>query len=256
MKAIIIAAGMGSRLSPLTRSLPKCMLQFKGKSLLERQLEVFKAVNIKNIILIKGYRKEKIDYPKIKYYINDDYENNNILNSLFYAEQEIVGDVIVSYSDILFKRSVLEKLLTSKNDISIVVDRDWKESYKGRKYHPQEEAEKVILDANNNVLEIGKVLSKNHAVSGEFIGLMKLSSSGSGIFREHFKRVKKIYWGKPFQKAAIFQKAYLTDMIQEMLDCGAKINSVVIEGGWREIDTIEDYEKALKELGQCSESHD
>ena len=160
MKAIIIAAGIGSRLSPFTDDLPKCMLQFGGKTLLQRQLEVFKTYSIKNIVLIKGYKKEKIDYPGIKYYINDSYLNNNILNSLFYAEKEIKGEVIISYSDILFKKQVVEKLLTSKKDISIVVDIDWKENYKGHKYHPTEEAEKVVLGNSNNVLEIGKILTK------------------------------------------------------------------------------------------------
>lgn len=90
MKSIIIAAGMGNRLRPLTNNLPKCMLKFKGKTLLQRQLEVFRSCKIENIVLIKGYKKEKIDYPGIKYYINDNYQNNNILNSLFYTDLVIL----------------------------------------------------------------------------------------------------------------------------------------------------------------------
>ena len=250
MKAIIIAAGIGSRLSPFTDDLPKCMLQFGGKTLLQRQLEVFKAYSIKNIVLIKGYKKEKIDYPGIKYYINDSYLNNNILNSLFYAEKEIKGEVIISYSDILFKKQVVEKLLTSKKDISIVVDIDWKENYKGRKYHLTEEAEKVVLGNSNNVLEIGKILTKKHDAFAEFIGMMKLTSRGSAIFRRHFNQTKKLYWGKPFRKAPVFEKAYLTDIFQDMVDLGVSIYCVIIKGGWREIDTVEDYKKALKESGE------
>lgn len=247
-KAIIIAAGMGSRLKPLTEELPKCMLYFKGKTLLERQLEVFKAHNIENIVVIKGYKQEKIAYPQLTYYLNKNYKNNNILNSLFYAEEEIEGEVIISYSDILFEKKVLEKLLAADADIAIIVDMDWRENYKGRKYHPEEEAEKVISDADNNVLEIGKILLEKPTVCGEFIGLMKLNPRGSEIFREHFEKVKALYWGKPFQRASTFEKAYLTDFLQDLVDSGVRIHCVTIERGWKEIDTLEDYKNALKGL--------
>lgn len=248
MRAIIIAAGMGKRLKPYTDGLPKCMLKFGGKTLFQRQLEALKACKVKNVVMIKGYEKEKINYPGIKYYTNDNYQNNNILNSLFYAEKEIEGEVIISYSDILFEKQVVERLLESKKDISIVVDIDWKGYYEGRKDHPIEEAENVIIDADSNVVEIGKILTKKHDVHGEFIGMMKLTSRGSEIFKKHFNRSKKLFWGKPFQRAQTFEKAYLTDMIQEMVDLGVPIHCVIIERGWQEIDTVEDYKKALKEF--------
>jgi len=248
MKAIIIAAGTGNRLQPLTNDLPKCMLKFGGKTLLHRQLEALKTYKIKNIVLIKGFEEEKINYPGIKYYVNENYQNNNILNSLFYAEEEIEGEVIISYSDILFEKHVVERLLESKKDISIVVDIDWRGYYVGRKDHPIEEAENVIFDAENNVVEIGKILTKKHDVHGEFIGMMKLTSRGSEIFKKHYYRSKRLFWGKPFQRAPIFEKAYLTDMIQEMVDLGVPIHCVIIERGWKEIDTVEDYKKALEEF--------
>ena len=85
----------------------------------------------------------------------------------------------------------------------------------------------------------------NEEVHGEFIGMIKLSNRGTEIFKEHFHRLKKIYWNKPFQRAKIFQKAYLTDFIQELVDIGIKVHCVIIESGWKEIDTVEDYKKAL-----------
>ena len=104
MKAIIIAAGTRTRLYPFTADLPKCMLQFSGKTLLQCQLEVYKACNIKDIVLVKRYKKEEIKYAVIKYYANDNYQNNNILNSSFYADKEIKGEFAISYSDILFEK--------------------------------------------------------------------------------------------------------------------------------------------------------
>jgi choline kinase/transcriptional regulator with XRE-family HTH domain len=245
IKALIIAAGLGSRLKKHTENLPKCMLNFGDKTLLQRQLDVYKKNGIKDISLVRGYKKEKINYKGIKYFENTDYKNNNILNSIFYAEKVINGNMIISYSDILFDTSVVERTLNSDHDISVVVDIDWRGYYVGRKDHPISEAENVIFNSNNEVEKIGKINTGNEEVHGEFIGMIKLSNRGTEIFKEHFHRVKKIHWNKPFQRAKIFQKAYLTDFIQELVDIGIKVHCVIIESGWKEIDTVEDYRKAL-----------
>ena len=244
-KALIVAAGLGSRLKNHTENLPKCMLDFGGKTLLERQLRAYKDSGIEEISLIRGYKKEKIKYKGIQYFENTDYQNNNILNSIFYAEKFINGNIIISYSDILFDTSVVQRTIESDHDISVVVDIDWRGYYVGRKDHPISEAENVIFNSNNEVEKIGKINTGNEEVHGEFIGMIKLSNRGTEIFKEHFHRLKKIYWNKPFQRAKIFQKAYLTDFIQELVDIGIKVHCVIIESGWKEIDTVEDYKKAL-----------
>ena len=244
-KALIIAAGLGSRLKKHTKNLPKCMLDFGGKTLLQRQLEAYKKCYIDDISLVRGYKKEKINYKGIKYFENDDYKNNNILNSIFYAEKVINGNIIISYSDILFNSSVVQRALDANHDISVVVDIDWRGYYVGRKDHPISEAENVVFNSNNEVEKIGKINTGNEEVHGEFIGMIKLSNRGAEIFKQHFNRLKKIYWNKPFQRAKIFQKAYLTDFIQELVDIGIKVHCVIIESGWKEIDTVEDYKKAL-----------
>jgi choline kinase/DNA-binding XRE family transcriptional regulator len=244
-KSLIIAAGLGSRLKEHTENLPKCMLDFGGKTLLQRQLNAYKKNDIKDISLVRGYKKEKINYKGIKYFENTDFKNNNILNSIFYAEKVINGNIIISYSDILFDQIVIKRVLDSDHDISVVVDIDWRGYYVGRKDHPISEAENVIFDSNNEVKKIGKINTGKEEVHGEFIGMIKLSDRGTEIFKQHFHRLKKIYWNKPFQRSKIFQKAYLTDFIQELVDIGVKVHCVIIESGWKEIDTVEDYKKAL-----------
>ena len=92
------------------------------------------------------------------------------------------------------------------------------------------------------------MLTNKEDVYGEFIGMIKLSPRGSEIFKLHFRRAKKIFWDKPYQRAQKFQKAYITDFIQDMVDMGVSIHCVIIERGWKEIDTVEDYEKALLEF--------
>jgi len=248
MKAIIIAAGAGKRMLPLTKNTPKCMLDFCGKTLLERHLATLSSCGIRDVSVIKGYLAEKINYPGLKYFFNDRFRHNNILNSLFYSEQQIKGDVIISYSDILYPKSVLDKLISSKDDISIVVDTVWRNAYEGRHAHPIQEAEKVNMSREKFVLNIGKNIEPNGDSDMEFIGMMKLSPEGSKIFKDISKIVKRDYWGKPFHEAEVFEKAYLTDMIQELVDRKILVSCVTIQGGWREIDTIEDYENAREEL--------
>jgi len=244
IKAIIIAAGIGSRLKPLTNDKPKCLLEIAGKSILEHQIDILKSCGIIDISVIKGYQKEKINYPNLKYYINDNYQNNNILSSLFYAEREMNNEFIVMYSDILFDRSVIEKLLKSKNDISVVVDTDWVGYYDNRTEHPIEEAENVVIHGEK-VIKIGKHLTAQES-NGEFIGMAKFTEKGGQIFKREFQRVKNSYSGMPFQKSKTFGKAYLTDIFQELVDQGIEVCSVNIQKNWWEIDTQQDFEKVKK----------
>ena len=244
-KALIVAAGLGSRLKGHTENTPKCMLDFGGKTLLQKQLLSYKKNGVDDISLIRGYKKNKINYKGIRYFDNDDYKDNNILNSIFYGEEAINGNIIISYSDILFEPFIVKRAMESDHDISVIVDVDWRDYYINRKDHPLSEAENVIFNSNNEVVKIGKIASEKEEVHGEFIGMIKLNHRGCEILRQNFHRVKKIYWNKPFQRAKIFQKAYLTDMIQELVDIGIKVHCVIIERGWKEIDTVEDYKKAL-----------
>ncbi len=250
MKAIIIAAGMGTRLQPVSEELPKCLaIKVKEKTLFETQVETMKACGIDEIVVVRGYQAEKFDaYPGFKYYLNDNYMNNNILNSLMYAEEEMDGEVVISYSDIWYEKEVLARLIRSDKDIAIGVDIDWKEYYIGRKDHPIEEAENVIFDPDNKVSEIGKIVASKDTVHGEFIGILKLTERGCAIWRENYRRIKQLFQEKPFQKASTFEKAYLTDMLQDLVEIGVPVHAVIIGSGWREIDTVEDYKKALKEF--------
>ena len=244
VKAIIIAAGMSSRLAELTDDKPKCMLEIKGKTILQRQIETFNQCGITEIIVIRGYKKEVINYTGVKYIYNQNYRRNNILESLMYAENDMDGEFIATYSDILFKTSVVRALLESKADISIVTDIAWKSHYKKRFQHPIEEAEKVIV-SNNRVIEIGKATNPNEAY-GEFIGLAKFTNPGAEILKTNYKRVVAELGKTQFHTAPSVEQAYLTDMFQELIDKGYTISNVDIKGQWMELDTVEDINTARK----------
>lgn len=179
-KGIIIAAGRGSRLGPLTEDIPKCLLKINGKTLLEKQLEVFNQNQIKAISVIKGYKQEKINLPGITYFMNSNYEKNNILHSLMCAESVMNGAFIATYADIIFSSDIMARLNKVQVDMALVVDTDWQENYTDRSHHPENEAEKVIFDDRGLVVEIGKTLTQSYRERnhGEFIGMMRCSNRG------------------------------------------------------------------------------
>ena len=242
VKAIIMAAGMSSRLMDLTDDKPKCMLEIRGKTILQRQIETFNKCGIDDITVIRGYKKEKINYTGVRYVYNQNYRRNNILESLMYAESEMNDEFVCTYSDILFEKNVVEKLLQSKADISLVTDTDWLSHYKDRFQHPIEEAENVVVE-KGRIVRIGKSININDAC-GEFIGLAKFSKKGAEILKTNYRRVKEqLGSNSPFHEASTVENAYLTDMFQELVDSGYKVTNVDIKGGWLELDTVEDIHK-------------
>lgn len=244
-KAIILAAGYESRLSPITDDKPTAMININGKTILQRLIENFKENGIRDISVVRGYKKERIKHPDIKYYYNRNYKKNKNLQSLFCAEAEMTDDFIVSYSDIIVNTQIIKKLLESESSITVVVDRDWLERYKHRHYHPIEEAEKASI-SGDRVVKIGKMINPNETC-GEFIGLAKFNKHGAKLLKDSYRKAKKKSH-QPFHAAPSLEKAFITDMIQELIDKKHKVSFISTKGGWLEIDTMEDLDIAKKTI--------
>jgi choline kinase len=159
------------------------------------------------------------------------------------ARDYIKDDVLIVYSDIIFDQSIISKIIESKVDIGIAIDMNWESVYVGRTDHPKTEAENVSLE-NGKILEIRKNIS-SHKQVGEFLGIVKLSAIGSKIFVDRFVELEKSHVGR-FHDAPSLKKAYLTDMIQELVDCSVKVSPILISSKWCEIDTRQDLERAAK----------
>ena len=129
MKAIIIAAGNGTRLGKHTEKLPKGLLDINGKTILERQIELLHKKNIFDIYIIIGPHKEKFTLNDVKYVEDHEYEKHDVLLSLMAAKDEIIGDVIIIYSDILYDENILEQIINSNVEIGIAIDLDWEKKY-------------------------------------------------------------------------------------------------------------------------------
>ena len=246
MRAIIIAAGMGSRLEHHTAERPKCMVEVGGRTILSHQLEAMRAHGVEDLHIVRGYLADRLVVPGATYWHNPDYRRNNILHSLFCAEEALKGPLLTSYSDIVYGAPVIEQLLQSEAEMALVVDRRWGEAYEGRADHPVEQAELVEVEAGR-VTKIGKWVGPERAL-GEFIGLAKFSAQGTERLVEAWREARARYDDEaPFQHAERFRKAYLCDLFMELIDRGERLEAVVIEGGWREIDTVEDLERVNQE---------
>ena len=244
MKVIIIAAGKGKRISNEFKEIPKALIPINGESIFEKQKYVFECNNISEFIVITG-PKNKFEDKEIK--IVQDFENKNhdILGSLMVAKQFLNDDLIISYSDIIFEQKIIKQILETPGDFVIAVDMNWEKAYEGRTEHTVEEAENVLLNNKNQILEIRKNIPEKNELVGEFLGIIKMTKKGSKRFLDKIENLQKCNTGN-FHNAESLEKGYLTDMIQELIDCSFVVTPAFISGEWCEIDTKQDLERAEK----------
>ena len=243
MNAIIIAGGKSTRIRPLSNEIPKTMVEVYGKSILERQIEVFQSCGISDITAVTGYHSEKINLPNINCIKNEEYKTTNVNEGLFCAKAKLNDSVIITYGDIIFEYEVLEQILNFKGDIGVVIDLDWEKQYTGKFGRPISEADNVIMN-KKQILKISKNLTKkDDLILAESIGIFKLSKSGAKILLDRYNHLKKSHKGK-FHSASSFKDAFFMDMIQELIDTNVIIEPIPINGRWCEIDTQLDLERA------------
>lgn len=246
MKVIVIAAGMGSRLRPHTADRPKCMVEVRGKPILHHQLDAFRAHGIDDIVIVRGYKGRGIVAPGARFVDNHGYRDNNILLSLFCAGTELAGDVIVTYGDIVYGAAVVGALLEAPQTGALVVDTEWARAYEGRSDHPVDQAELCRQNALDLVTAVGKSIGPEGAL-GEFIGLARFDASMVARLWARYLQARLRGLDAPFQYASTLRKAYLTDLINDAIQAEIPFGVCAIQGGWREIDTVQDYERAQRE---------
>jgi|TARA_B110000467_G_C18273649_1_gene454005 choline kinase len=246
MKAIILAAGKGSRLGDLTQDIPKGMIEVFGKTLIERQIEIYHNCGIEDITIVTGYKNKVINYSSVDYIVNQNYTTSNINESLFCASKKLTDSVIISYTDIIFEQKIIQQMLEFTGDIGIAVNVNWEKNYEGRNSHPLSEAENVIIE-KEVISEIRKNISKNTSNQqiAEFLGIMKLSQKGGKILLEKYNQLKDNHQGS-FHTANSLDQAYITDMLQEIINSGYDVTPIKIDGNWAEIDTTQDLEIVKK----------
>ena len=243
MNAIILAAGKGERLQPLTNNKPKCLVELFEKSLLEWQIKIFQNSGIPDITIVSGYKSDLINFPKVTILKNEKYDSTNMVETLFCAKEKMLDSTIVSYGDIIFEKNVLESLINSPNDISVIVDKQWKRLWEKRFQDPLSDAESLIIE-DGCIVEIGQKVNSYEKICGQYIGLMKFQGSGIDLIKRHYEEAKnQANTGtNPLNASLPFEKSYLTDFLYSLIRGGATIKAVPVNNGWLEVDTLSDLD--------------
>ena len=151
MNAIIIAAGLSSRLGKLTEALPKGLLEINGQTIIQRQIEFLRDSGINDIVIVTGPHAHCFDFKDVIYVQDHNFEQHDVLGSLMAARNYMNDGFIMLYSDIIFDESIIKSVLNFKGNIGVAVDMDWEKKYENRTEHP-------ITDADNVLIKSGKLV--------------------------------------------------------------------------------------------------
>lgn len=233
MKAIILAAGRGSRLENLTSDVPKCLIKLNGKSLLNYQLEALKGAGINEIGIVVGYLAHKINHNGLIYFKNERWSQTNMLFSLTCAKKWLESDAfIMSYSDIIYNSSVINSLASSDGDIVVPYNPDWLRLWKARFNDPLSDAETFKTDKNSILKEIGKKTNDLKNIEGQYMGLLKITPSGWSRIENYLNEITKDE----------LDRFDITRTLQGLIETGTRINTIPISEKWFEIDSKRDLE--------------
>ncbi|MFT5852077.1 MAG: choline kinase [Colwellia sp.] len=238
MKAIILAAGEGKRLRPLTDNTPKSLVKIWGKSLLERQLEQLKSFGIENITVVTGFCKEKIEGLGIHTVFNAEYNSTNMVFSLSKTVSNLQSskdkETLILYGDIAYCDSHLEALIEASSDapMSVLGNVDWFELWSQRLDDPLTDAETFQFDSQFKLLDIGKVPRTIEQVQAQYMGMIKVDTPFLISLLNDYIKVAV---------SNNIRNLYMTDLVQQVVDIN-HVNVLLVSGSWIEIDTIEDYQ--------------
>ena len=245
IQAVILAASRGSKLGDLTKDIPKCMIDIRGQPLLRRLASTFNHGNIKNITVVRGYKKETVNLPFIEYVDNDAYESTGEVSSLNAAIENLKNPSIIAYGDILFRHYILDQLLEAEGDIVLVVDALWRQKDSNPSSRTRdlvtctEEFDSSYLGNEGvRLMNIAHDIPENE-IHGEWIGLAKFSNIGIQKLREEILK---------FSKSGGLETASMTDLFERLLQSRSEIRVEYIAGHWLDVDNSGDLSEAQKFL--------
>ena len=240
MRAIILAAGQGTRLRPYTDNIPKCMVELAGKPLLHHQLEVLRDAGLSKILLVGGYRAERLNAEGVEIELNPKFATTNMVSTLFCAEEWMQEgeDLIIAYGDIIYEPKVLQSLLAADAPIAISVDKQWQRLWEARMEDPLKDAETLKLQEGNRVIEVGKKPQSLEEIQGQYMGLIKVRGDTVKQFRKAWHSLDRDahYDGQDFDNM------YMTSFVQHLIDTGVVVQAAFTDGGWIEVDSVEDLD--------------
>ncbi len=232
MNAIILAAGRGRRMKDKTDGRPKCLVELRGRPLLEWQLDALLEAGIDDIGIVTGYKREMLAKWAFNEFHNPHWAQTNMLSSLACAEEWLKeGPCIVSYSDIFYDPSAIQALMECDAPIAITYDPRWLELWRKRFEDPLSDAETFRLNADSTLAEIGDKASTTDEIEGQYMGLLRFTPEGWG-------EVELI---RTSVTSDVCDKMHMTGMLQRVIVAARMpITALPFEGEWGEVDTPDD----------------
>lgn len=230
MKTIILAAGVGSRMLPLTLEKHKCILEINDKPIIKHQTDILKKMDVFKIAIVTGYREDDIKNclkNEVKYYFNPFYETTNSVVSLWLAKEFLDDDLLIINSDVIFDETLINEFLSNKSDICVAVSKEWS----------PERGYKVEI-INEQIVNMSMNIDLNN-VGGEYAGMIKVSKKIIPLLIEKMDFLMK---QKQFN-------IWFEDMIVELIKDGANADYITVNPNlWYEIDTVEELEYAREKF--------
>ncbi len=241
VRAVLIAASRGADLGELTEDRPKCMIEVRGQPLLRRLVATLNDGGVRDITVVRGYKKDKINLPSIRTVDNDLFANTGEAASLACALDHIRGDCLIAYGDILFRSAVLDRLLDVEGDIVVTVDALWRDRHFDSKTRVRDLAacsrpfSAGYLDDGPVTLErMGNDLADNE-IQGEWMGLARLTEKGAEAVRAEIEAMAA---------DGTLPKASLLDMFSRLAGNGHEVRVAYATGQWLDVDDAADVAKA------------
>lgn len=246
MKAIILAAGRGSRLGSLTEHKPKPLTILAGKSLLEWQMMALEGAGVSEISLVTGYCAEALaNYGRTCHH-NSRWQETNMVRSLLCASATLAEDThIISYGDIVYRPDFVRRLMDLDANIAITFDTRWFELWSARFEDPLLDAES-FRHSDGQLLSIGDKVLDVADIQGQYMGLLKFTPAGWRAVCSLVATLDEV----------VLDRLDMTSLLQRLLNSGQSIAVVPIDGGWVEVDEPQDitlYDSKTREVGW---SHD
>src|SRR3989338_4055960 len=231
MHAVILAAGRGSRMLGFTEEKPKCLTQLAGQSLLSWQLSALRQAGIKDIVVVRGYKKETLESKQYIALENPRWEKTNMVMTLACADAYLSKDVcIIAYADIVYHPEIITSLANAKGDIIISYDRQWRRLWQERFENPLKDAETLKIKRDGSIEEIGRRAQTLEEIQGQYMGLLKFTPQG-------WKRIKGVLNSLAGE---VRDKLDMTSLLQLLIKNNIQIFTTPVEGRWCEADSEKD----------------
>jgi phosphoenolpyruvate phosphomutase len=239
-RAVVLAASRGKQLGELTVDRPKTLVAVRGRPLLEQIVDAYNAVGVKDLTVVRGYKKEAFDQPNLRFVDNDEYESTGELWSLDLALRALEddgGDVVVSYGDVLFGKFVPEILCATEGELAIVVDTGRQRDEAPRvadwvrcsvPYTPASFYERVTLERIAESLPEGEP-------HGEWMGFLKIAAGALPDVRATVERLL----ADPANRGA-----KLVTLLNTLVANGRRVDVVYTSGHWVNVNSIADVVRA------------